>query len=95
MEILHIYEENNFEIMEKDFRCKIIPNLINESQTRSQIEDLINNSRLPSITEEFVERKNELKECEKLLQEHPHTFYQRCGRNREKRICKILCGQEP
>lgn len=125
MEILHIYEENNFEIMEEDFRCKIIPNLINESQARSQIEELINdsrniignktanemlaltdnaafftatiryailsdhehsslfspdlsdtiqNSRLPSITEEFVGRKNELKECGKLLQERPTLF---------------------
>ena len=125
MEILRIYEENNFEVMEKDFRCKIIPNLINESQARSQIEELINDSRniignktaneilaltdnaafftaavryailsdhehsglfspdlsdtiqssrLPSITEEFVGRKNELKECGKLLQEHPTLF---------------------
>ena len=125
MEILHIYEENNFEIMEEDFRCKIIPNLINESQARSQMEELINdsrniignktademlaltdnaaffvaairyailsdhehsglfspdlsdtiqNSRLPSITEEFVGRKNELKECGKLLQERPTLF---------------------
>lgn len=45
MEILRIYEENNFEDMEKDFRCKIIPNLINESQARSQTEELINDSR--------------------------------------------------
>ena len=125
MEILRIYEENNFEVMEKDFRCKIIPNLINESQARSQIEELINdsrniignkiademlaltdnaaffvaairyailsdhehsglflpdlsdtiqNSRLPSIAEEFVGRKNELKECGKLLQERPTLF---------------------
>ena len=125
MEILHIYEDNNFEVMEEDFRCKIIPNLINESQARSQIEELINDSRniignktaneilaltdnaafftvavryailsdhehsglfspdlsdtiqssrLPSITEEFVGRKNELKECGKLLQEHPTLF---------------------
>lgn len=125
MEILHIYEDNNFEVMEEDFRCKIIPNLINESQARSQIEELINdsrniignktademlaltdnaaffvaairyailsdhehsglfspdlsdtiqNSRLPSIAEEFVGRKNELKECGKLLQERPTLF---------------------
>ena len=125
MEILRIYEENNFEVMEEDFRCKIIPNLINESQARSQMEELINdsrniignktademlaltdnaaffvaairyailsdhehsglfspdlsdtiqNSRLPSITEEFVGRKNELKECGKLLQERPTLF---------------------
>ena len=125
MEILHIYEDNNFEVMEEDFRCKIIPNLINESQARSQIEELINdsrniignktademlaltdnaaffvaairyailsdhehsglfspdlsdtiqNSRLPSIAEEFVGRKNELKECGKLLQKRPTLF---------------------
>ncbi|MBD5508274.1 MAG: ATP-binding protein [Lachnospiraceae bacterium] len=125
MEILRIYEDNNFEVMEEDFRCKIIPNLINESQARSQMEELINdsrniignktademlaltdnaafftatiryailsdhehsglfspdlsdtiqNSRLPSITEEFVGRKNELKECGKLLQERPTLF---------------------
>ncbi len=125
MEILRIYEENNFEVMEEDFRCKIIQNLINESQARSQMEELINdsrniignktademlaltdnaaffvaairyailsdhehsglfspdlsdtiqNSRLPSITEEFVGRKNELKECGKLLQERPTLF---------------------
>lgn len=125
MEILRIYEENNFEVMKEDFRCKIIPNLINESRARSQMEELINdsrniignktvdemlaltdnaafftatirytilpdhehsdlfspdlsdtiqNSRLPSITEEFVGRKNELKECGKLLQERPTLF---------------------
>ena len=125
MEILRIYEENNFEIMEEDFRCKIIPNLINESQARSQMEELIHDSRntignktadeilaltdnaafftaavryailsdhehsglfspdlsdtiqssrLPSITEEFVGRKNELNECGKLLQERPTLF---------------------
>lgn len=81
MEILHIYEENGFEDMEEDFQCKIIPNLINESQARSQMEELINdsrntiqNSRLPSITEEFVGRKNELKECGKLLQERSTLF---------------------
>ena len=45
MEILRIYEESNFEVMEKDFRCKIIPNLINESKARSQMEELINDSR--------------------------------------------------
>ena len=125
MEILHIYEENGFEDMKEDFQCKIIPNLINESQARSQMEELINdsrntignktademlaltnnaafftaavryailsdhehsglfspdlsdtiqNSRLPSITEEFVGRKNELKECGKLLQERSTLF---------------------
>lgn len=125
MEILRIYEENNFEVMEEDFQCKIIPNLINESQARSQMEELIKdsrntignktademlaltdnaafftaavryailsdhehsglfspdlsdtiqNSRPPSITQEFVGRKNELKECGKSLQERPTLF---------------------
>ena len=45
MEILRTYEENNFEVMEKDFHDKIIPNLINESQARSQTEGLIHDSR--------------------------------------------------
>lgn len=124
-EVLRTYEENNFEVMENDFRDKIIPNLINESQARSQMEELIydsqniigsktademlaltdnavfftavvryailsdhehsglfspdlsdtiQNSRLPSVTEEFIGRKNELKECNKLLQECPVLF---------------------
>lgn len=38
------------------------------------LSDTIQNSRLPSITEEFVGRKNELKECGKLLQERPTLF---------------------
>lgn len=125
MEILCIYGENYFEDMEKHFRCKIIPNLINELQARSQMEELIHdsrntignktademlaitdngafftaavryailsdyehsglfspdlsdtiqNSRLPSIMEEFIGRKNELKECGKLLLERPTLF---------------------
>lgn len=126
MEILRTYEENNFEVMEKDFHDKIIPNLINESQARSQTEGLIHDSRniignktadelitltdnavfftaviryailsdhehsglfpppdltdtiqsnrLPSVTEEFIGRKSELKECNKLLQEHSILF---------------------
>ena len=126
MDILRTYEdEENFDVMENDFRTKIIPNLINEPQARSQMEDLIHDSRnvigdktademlaltdnavfftavvrysilsdhehsglfspdlsdtiqnshLPSITEEFVGRKSELKECGKLLQEHSTLF---------------------
>ena len=31
--------------MEEDFRFKIIPNLINESQVRSQMEELIHDNR--------------------------------------------------
>lgn len=46
MEIIRTYEDdNNFDFMKDDFRDKIIPNLINESQARSQLEELINDSR--------------------------------------------------
>ena len=38
------------------------------------LSDTILNSRLPSITEGFVGRKSELKECSKLLQERPTLF---------------------
>ena len=38
------------------------------------LSDTIQNSRLPSITEEFIGRKNELKECGKLLQERTTLF---------------------
>lgn len=126
MEILRTYEnENKFDVMEDDFRKKILPNLINESQARSQMESLINGSRnaigdktaddmlslidnatfftvavrysilsehghndlfspelsdnmqsnrFPSITNGFIGRKNELKECGKLLQDHSILF---------------------
>ncbi len=46
MEIIRTYEDdNNFDFMSDDFRDKIIPNLINEAQARSQLEELINDSR--------------------------------------------------
>lgn len=46
MDILRMYEdEGNFNVMEGDFRTKIIPNLINEPQARLQTEELINDSR--------------------------------------------------
>lgn len=46
MEIIRTYEDdNNFDFMKDDFRDKIISNLINESQARSQLEELINDSR--------------------------------------------------
>ena len=45
MEILHTYEDdNNWGCIETSFDDKIIPNLINESQARSQMEKLIKDS---------------------------------------------------
>ena len=45
MEILRTYEDDdNFGFMETAFDDEIIPNLINESQARTQIEELINES---------------------------------------------------
>ena len=45
MEILHTYEDdNNWGYIETSFNDEIIPNLINESQARSQMEELIKDS---------------------------------------------------
>lgn len=126
LDIIRCYEEDdNWDVMEDDFEEKIIPNLINETQARSQMEELItdsipvigkekadelctilanhifftavvryailndhNNSSLfspdltdvllgakcPSCTSEFVGRKVELKEADKLLSEHSLLF---------------------
>lgn len=126
LDIIRCYEEDdNWDIMEDDFEEKIIPNLINETQARSRMEELItysipvigkgkadelcsirenhifftaivryailndhNNSSLfspdltdvllgakcPSCTSEFIGRKAELKEAEKLLVEHSLLF---------------------
>ena len=44
-DVLEKYEENNYWCaMEDDFRTKIIPNLINELQARSQLESLLDES---------------------------------------------------
>ena len=44
-DVLEKYEENNYwNAMEEDFRTKIIPNLINELQARSQMEALLDES---------------------------------------------------
>ncbi len=44
-DLLEKYEENNlWNTMEQDFRTKIIPNLINETQARSQMESLLDKS---------------------------------------------------
>lgn len=46
LEIIRAYEnEDNFDFMQDDFRDKIIPNLLNETQAHSQMEDLIEDSR--------------------------------------------------
>ena len=46
IEIIRSYEdEDNFDFMQNDFRDKIIPNLLNETLARSQMEDLIEDSR--------------------------------------------------
>lgn len=46
LEIIRTYEdEDNFDFMRDDFRDKIIPNLLNETQARSQMEELIEDSR--------------------------------------------------
>ena len=46
LEIIRTYEdEDNFAFMRDDFKDKIIPNLLNETQARSQMEELIEDSR--------------------------------------------------
>lgn len=126
MEILRTYEDDeNFDVMEDDFRDEIIPNLINESLARTQMEELICDSipvigsnkacelndikdnaafftqviryailsdhehsgqfspdlsddllncMIPSVNMEFTGRKEELKECAKLLQDNNVVF---------------------
>lgn len=126
MEILRTYEEDDkWEYMETTFDDEIIPNLINESQARSQMEGLIKDSIpvigtskadeliaitdyaefftqviryailsdheqskafspdlsedlqncfLPSVSSEFVGRKDELKHAGKLLQDNHILF---------------------
>ena len=126
MEILRTYEDDdNFGFMETAFDDEIIPNLINESQARTQIEELINesipligtsmadkliaitdnaafftqviryailsdhehskafspdlsedlqNCFLPPVSQEFVGRKDEIKQAVKLLQNNHVLF---------------------
>jgi hypothetical protein len=46
MDIVHTYEEDdNFVFMEEDFKEKIIPNLLNVTNARSEMETLIHDSR--------------------------------------------------
>ena len=45
LDIIRCYEDDdNWDVMEDDFEDKIIPNLINETQARSQMEELITDS---------------------------------------------------
>ena len=126
VEIIKTYDEDDeWDVMQNDFRDYIIPNLINVSNARHQIEELINDSvetigeitakellneqdisiffantiryalmsnhgtgklyspdlsdvilgnRLPSVTKEFIGRKNELKEIDNLLKQESHIF---------------------
>ena len=126
MEILHTYEDdNNWGYIETSFNDEIIPNLINELQARSQMEELIKDSIpvigtskadeliaitdnasfftqviryailsdhehskafspdvsedlqncfLPTVSSEFVGRKDELKQAVKLLQDNHVLF---------------------
>lgn len=126
MEILHTYEDdNNWECIETSFDDEIIPNLINEAQARSHMEELIKDSIpvigtskadeliaitdnaafftqviryailsdhehnkafspdlsedlqncfLPPVSQEFVGRKDELKQAVKLLQDNHVLF---------------------
>ena len=58
-DVLEKYEENNYwDAMEQDFRTKIIPNLINELQARSQMESLLDESIDVIGTDKMQEMKN-------------------------------------
>lgn len=52
LDIIRCYEvDDNWDVMEDNFEEKIIPNLINESQARSRMEELITDS-IPVIGKE-------------------------------------------
>lgn len=58
-DVLEKYEENNYwDVMELDFRTKIIPNLINELQARSQMEALLDESVNVIGVDKILEMKN-------------------------------------
>ena len=58
-DIIQHYESNNlWAMMEEDFRIKIIPNLINEVQARSQMETLLDESLDVIGTDKIQEMKN-------------------------------------
>ena len=58
-DVLEKYEENNYwDAMEQDFKSKIIPNLINELQARSQMEALLDESVDVIGTDKIQEMKN-------------------------------------
>ena len=58
-DLLEKYEENNlWSVMERDFQTKILPNLINELQARSQMEVLLDESSDVIGTDKIQEMKN-------------------------------------
>lgn len=62
MEILRTYEDDkNFAVMEDDFRDEIIPNLINESLARTQMEELVCDS-IPVIGSNKAAELNAMKD---------------------------------
>jgi tetratricopeptide (TPR) repeat protein len=54
MDIIKTYEDDEWDTMEDDFRDKIIPNLLNESQARTQMEELITDS-IKTIGQELAD----------------------------------------
>lgn len=62
LDIIHCYEdEDNWDVMEDDFRKKIIPNPINETQARGQMEELIADS-IPVIGAEKADELCSIRE---------------------------------
>lgn len=62
LDIIRCYEEeDNWNVMEEDFLEKIIPNLLNESQARTQIEELVTDS-IPVIGKAKAEELCSIKE---------------------------------
>ena len=62
LDIIRCYEDDdNWDVMEDDFEEKIIPNLINETQARSQMEELIMDS-IPIIGKEKADELCSIRE---------------------------------
>lgn len=72
--VLEKYEENDYwNDMEEDFRTKIIPNLINELQVRSQLESLLDES-IDVIGADKIQEMKELNKDKELCE----LFYRHC-----------------
>lgn len=54
MDMIKVYEDDEWDTMEDDLRYKIIPNLLNESQARIQMEELITDS-IKTIGQELAD----------------------------------------